>query len=293
MWLVALIATLAVASGKPVPRGSHSRVRGGNNKGHVKTRHRRQLDPDVNNMDLSLFREHEEGFPGDLFYEDTEGEATLQQMVPQWRQAGKATAGSKKDGFNLKSKKNCKSYKAPKAPSVGKASTKNPSAVKEYCSDAPSMAPAVGTLSLPTSGASPTVGGLPTGGGVTSGASPTSSTGSSSKGSGDVLVDASDANCAAIAADPNLKSGGPSTILLLNKDVDTEFRIKSKNNIDVTALLDKYSKYVRLYVLGCFDEAATELNGIVQRRLITEPLFQATMDDWMGKCLSLGWLLSV
>jgi hypothetical protein len=229
-------------------------------------------------MDLSLFREHEEGFPGDLFYEDTEGEVKLQQMVPQWRQAGKASEGGKGGGFSLKSKKSCKENKGK-----GKGSTKSPSSSdKENCSDAPApaMAPALG------------VGSPPSGGGSPSGGLPTVSTGSA--GDGAASFDASDANCALVAASSDLTSGGPSTSLLdLNLDVDTLLRIKSKNNIDVTALLDKYTKYVRLYVLGCFDEAVTELNSIVQRRLMTEPLFQATMDDWSGKCLPLGCLLSV
>eukprot|EP00980_Cylindrotheca_fusiformis_P012316 scaffold3015_cov122-Cylindrotheca_fusiformis.AAC.11 len=388
--LVLVAATLAVVNGGPAPRGVRKLGRVRSHKTPA-----RKLDPDINNMDLSLFREHEEGFPGDLFYEDSEGEAEMQEIVPSWRQAGKA--GKSGTGFDFNTKKCGKaaiirgSTKASSKVGKGKASagkggisTKAPSyaptvACVDYPTMAPVVAPSVPGNTLPTPGSPTTGGGTPTskgdggggtptsggdggdgtptsggdggggdgtptsggdggggtptsggggtptatptsGGGGTPTATPTSSgvvptagspptatptskglptasptsLGLPTDGGGAPTVskgkdkdpkpadfDASDANCAAIAASPNLKSGGPATSVIdLDLPVEAELQVRSKNNIDVEALLDKYSKYVRLYVLGCFDEAEAELSSVVQRRLMTEPLFQATMDDW-------------
>jgi len=94
--------------------------------------------------------------------------------------------------------------------------------------------------------------------------------------------DANTAVCFSIASSSNLFAGGPAfSFNALSLDVDTDLRVRSKNGLMVTPLLDKYTKFVRLYTLGCFDEARTELNSItVRRRLATEPLFQATMNNW-------------
>jgi len=307
---VCLIAALSakcseakpVNKGEPV-RGTSRGMSNRNAKGHEKSKrftndNRRRLEPDVDEMDLSLFREHEEGFPGGLFYEDTEEEAKFQQMMPQWRQAGKA---KKKGDKSWKSKKSCK-----KASGTGSTGGKGKS--KKNCNDAPSFSPGPAptspsspTFVTPTSPSSPTFV-TPTAPTVST---PTVSTPTVSTPSVILLPptglgavssptatspsdpirydwDADSDICEAIATDSDLKKGGPATAFNdLSKKVDTNLMVRSKNGLKVPDLLDKYTRFVRLYTLGCFESADAELENIsTRRRLITEPLFQAKMKKW-------------
>ena len=64
-----------------------------------------------------------------------------------------------------------------------------------------------------------------------------------------------------------------------------EFAIVSALDLDVEMLLDKYPKFVRLYVLGCFEEANKALDQITRRRLNGDPiapLMQAKINEWNG-----------
>jgi len=273
----------------------------------------RQLqEPDVDQMDMSLFREHEEGFPGGLFYEDTEGEAELQQMVPQWRQTGKSKGGSK----GWKSKKKCK--KSRRNLQTGKGGSKGcsskgggspsyggwggqPSPWYGYPTPsqpvtAPTWPSSPSWPTSPTAPSSPiTTPSMPVAVPVSVPVSPISSdwagqptdnTGSLADNDGPTGPterdwDANDAVCTSIANSNNIQSGGPAIAFNdLSLDVDMDLRVRSKNNLNVPALLNTYSKFVRLYCLGCFDEADTELGTLTRRRLLTEPLFQATMNSW-------------
>jgi len=258
---------------------------------------RKLSEPDVDEMDMSLFREHEEGFPGRLFFEDTEGQEEMQQHLPQWRQAGKSKGGGgwkskkcKKSRRNLqttgkggKGSKKCTGG-APSPWSGG--SPGNPS------SPAFPTSPTWPTLPMPVTPPTPTspvmVPSMPVLTPVSVpvvapvGAPVAQADNSGPTGNVGRDWDANSAVCSAIAQSSNKKSGGPSIAFNdLSVDVDLDLRVRSKNALAVAPLLDDYSKFVRLYTLGCFEEASDELSSVQSRRkLITEPLFQATMNSW-------------
>lgn len=283
---VLLLATSVRARSSGV-KGQTYAVRKTNKAGGVKGTQQRQLsgEPDVDNMDLSLFRAHEEGFPGGLFFEDSEGEAKLQEMMPQWRNTGN---GNNRGSDSWTTKKSCKSWKGGKGGKGGKgSSTKAPSVGKGkgkgavYCSEAPSMVPTNQPSFRPSR--SPSI--------SAKGASLSSSKGTGSGGTGSEkettpqLFDAG-AECESIYNDPNVYDGGVPYTVSKSYTFDANFKIKSTGDVDVENILDKYVKYTRLYVLGCFEEAGLELAKLDgTRKLLIEPLFQATMREWNeGKC---------
>lgn len=238
----------------------------------------RKLDDlDVAGLDLSLFRDQEAGFQGGLFHEDTEGEDTMKKRLPQWRTAaGKAGKAGNTDAteFDLTDCAGGKAGKgggtagkaSSKAPSVGKAgkgSTKAPSLCAE--NDSPDGGGGGGTGVSNENDADDSPAGSPT------------------------EWDAEDAVCEQIfnAADPFI--GGPDPAFTDDYKVDMEFAIVSELDLDVEMLLDKYPKFVRLYVLGCFEEADKALDQITRRRLNGDPngdpiapLMQAKINEWNG-----------
>ena len=245
---------------------------------------RRLDDLDVAGLDLSLFRDQEAGFQGGLFHEDTEGEDTMKKRLPQWRMAaGKAGKAGTTDAteFDLT---DCAGGKGGKGGgTAGKASSKAPSVGKAY-SKAPSVGKAgKGSTKAPSLCAdndSPDGGG----GGGGPGVSNENDADDSPAGS-PTEWDATDAVCQEIFDDPDLFMGGPVPEFTKDYKVDMEFAIVSEVDLDVESLLDKYPKFVRLYVLGCFEHADTVLGQITRRRLNGDPiapLMQAKIDEWKG-----------
>lgn len=270
---------------------------------------RKLSEPNVDEMDMSLFREHEEGFPGGLFYEDTEGEAQMQQMLPSWRQAkgGKGLSLKKDKCSKSKGKGSSKGCSSKGKGSKGKGGSGGgwvtapspwyggfPTAPSWPTSPTWPVAPSFPSTPTFPSPSSPTDPIMPISVPVSTPvvapvSAPSGFSGSISDNSGPTGPierdwDANSAVCFSIANSSNRRAGGPAIAFNdLSLDVALDLRVRSKNGLNVPALLDSYSKFVRLYCLGCFEEASVELGRLQRRRLVTEPLFQATMNSWFGK----------